>query len=250
MVAPVEIHCPAFSGKPRAAQRVSVKTSALNGPPGTEAALPLPTERPLTNVSLVSESRFRARQLGIEGPTISPALLPKSATTTAGPRSFTVASGLPASLDADMHRGDQGRGFIDGPRGLARGRIDSEPQDELRFHGGEAALEDRHRRTLSSPCLHDGAAEDRPDQAVGFEAGGPGRHDAADLPARHVVRPERDRRVLAGIGDGKGIGDRPGKSGERAAFEARGNEAAGRVASRGICRGGCDFMGGKLSKTV
>ena len=186
VVAPVETSWPAFSGKPRARSDRARTRARPAGRRGRRRRCRCRPERSSTNVSLVSLSRLRGqRQFGIAGPTMRPALLPKSETTTGGPSSLIVASGLPASLDADVQRADQ-RGALP-PRvhcGACRGRVASEPQDELRFHRGEAAFEHRevaHLRAARRP-RHRARRSARP-AGPRPKPADPGLQDAADLPA-------------------------------------------------------------------
>ena len=97
VAAPVDTSCPARSGMPRRAQRARANRSAASVPPAIELARPVPTECPSMKVSQRRLSSPWRRQSGISGPSTRPALLPKSETTTAGPRRLMSGKGLPAS---------------------------------------------------------------------------------------------------------------------------------------------------------
>src|SRR6185503_12353695 len=99
VIIPVEMTAPACSGRPRRAALASVNASAPSGPWRTDVT-PRPTNSSSMNVCAVTS--YNPRQSSTAVPTTTPQLLPKSATTAPGPRSFNVASGLLA-ISIPMH---------------------------------------------------------------------------------------------------------------------------------------------------
>src|SRR5690606_27450365 len=94
---PVAISSPARSGRPRRAERDSANAYAASRPPGRRVAPPSPTTTPSIRDTARMSASGTSSQPGISGPSTRPLLLPKSLTTTSGPSSLIVASGLLAT---------------------------------------------------------------------------------------------------------------------------------------------------------
>src|ERR1700733_1563415 len=79
-------------------------------------------------------------------------------------------------------------------------RVRPEAEHEFGLDGREAALEYRESDQRIRRREPDAPPENGAHQPVLPDPLEPGRPDAADFPARDIVRPERDRPILVGVG--------------------------------------------------